>query len=131
MSSDELGGSRRARKLGLFIKEARERKGLSQRRLAKRIGRSGTYVSRLEAGNYKSPELTTLAAIANVLDLEFAQLAVLASSQIPEDLISLPIYLRRKYGLDAAAAQKLAHQFTNIIADHFKSKADDLRSSGA
>lgn len=59
----------RAIRLALEIRALREKKGLSQRELAERIGTTQSAIARLEGGNV-SPSLPTLDRIAHALDAE-------------------------------------------------------------
>ena len=59
----------RAIRLAFEIRALREKKGLSQRELAERIGTTQSAIARLEGGNV-SPSLPTLDRIAHALDAE-------------------------------------------------------------
>lgn len=62
--------------IGMEIKVARTRAGLSQRELGKRLGISHAAVSDLETGKTK-PDLDNLAVIAEVLDVPLAQIVTI------------------------------------------------------
>jgi transcriptional regulator with XRE-family HTH domain len=55
----------------LEIRALREKKGLSQRELAERMGTTQSAIARLEAGNI-SPSLATLDKIAQALGAELS-----------------------------------------------------------
>ena len=55
---------RQALKLAMKITELREKKGLSQQKLAKLIGTSQQAISRIESGEYEGFTLKTLEKIA-------------------------------------------------------------------
>ena len=59
----------RAIRLAFEIRALREKKGLSQRQLAERVGTTQSAIARLEAGNI-SPSLPTLDKIAHALGAE-------------------------------------------------------------
>src|SRR5215210_2218324 len=59
----------RAIRLAVEIRALREKKGLSQRELAERVGTTQSAIARLEGGNI-SPSLPTLDKIAHALDAE-------------------------------------------------------------
>jgi ribosome-binding protein aMBF1 (putative translation factor) len=61
----------RALRLALEIRALREKKGLSQRELAERMGTTQSAIARLEAGNI-SPSLATLDKIAQALGVELS-----------------------------------------------------------
>jgi ribosome-binding protein aMBF1 (putative translation factor) len=56
-------------RLAMEIHELREKRGLSQRQLAERLGTTQSAVARLEAGNV-SPSLPTLDKVAEALGVE-------------------------------------------------------------
>ncbi|MGH9056447.1 MAG: helix-turn-helix domain-containing protein [Acidimicrobiales bacterium] len=59
----------RAIRLARQIHELREKRGLSQRELAERLGTTQSAIARLEAGNV-SPSLPTLDKVAEALGVE-------------------------------------------------------------
>lgn len=62
-------GARPPIRLAFEIRALREKKGLSQRELAERVGTTQSAIARLEAGNI-SPTLPTLDKIAGALGAE-------------------------------------------------------------
>jgi ribosome-binding protein aMBF1 (putative translation factor) len=56
-------------RLAMEIHSLREKRGLSQRELAERLGTTQSAIARLEAGNV-SPSLATLDKVAAALDVE-------------------------------------------------------------
>ncbi|MGD0379707.1 MAG: helix-turn-helix transcriptional regulator [Acidimicrobiales bacterium] len=71
-SPDRRRGYERAGRtirLAMEIHELREKRGLSQRELAERLGTTQSAVARLEAGNV-SPSLPTLDKVAEALGVE-------------------------------------------------------------
>lgn len=66
--------------LGAYVRERRLAKGLSQDQLARNIGRTQNYISRLEnAGpDYPLPDGTTLAALASEFDTSTRHLLKIA-----------------------------------------------------
>ena len=63
------GKAGRTIRLAMEIHALREKRGLSQRELAERLGTTQSAVARLEAGNV-SPSLPTLERIAKALEAE-------------------------------------------------------------
>jgi ribosome-binding protein aMBF1 (putative translation factor) len=59
----------RSIRLAMEIHALREKRGLSQRELAERLGTTQSAIARLEAGNV-SPSLPTLDKVAAALDVE-------------------------------------------------------------
>ena len=66
------------RELADIIKEAREKKGISQRELARQIGVGNNTIARLENGERKSTNALTLKKMANVLNLDLRELMTTA-----------------------------------------------------
>ena len=65
------------RELADIIKEAREKKGISQR-LARQIGVGNNTIARLENGERKTTNALTLKKMANVLNLDLRELMTIA-----------------------------------------------------
>jgi transcriptional regulator with XRE-family HTH domain len=98
-------------KLGEYIRAQRESLGISQRRLAARIGIHHSYLARMEAGDYAQPAPAILHRIAEALDLDPENLFALAGHTIPRQLPSFAPYLRAKYDITDQAARELADYF--------------------
>ena len=60
--------------MGLNIKIARIRKGLTQKQLAEQIGASRISITGLESGKFLNPTLRTLKKIAKALDVSISEL---------------------------------------------------------
>jgi transcriptional regulator with XRE-family HTH domain len=98
--------------LGRLIRRARLAKGLSLRAAAEQIGYAVSYLSRIEAGQYKSPRPRRLQGIARVLDIPIEDLYAVAHYDMPTRLPSLAPYLRVKYGeLPEEALDRLEEYF--------------------
>jgi transcriptional regulator with XRE-family HTH domain len=85
--------------LGLFIKQTRNEKNLSQEEVANEAGLARSYVSRLEDGNYKAPSVMTLIRLAKGLGVSNERLFAEAGISIREgqELPELDVYCRTKY----------------------------------
>lgn len=108
-------------KLGEYIRAQRETLGISQRRLAARVGIHHSYLARMEAGGYAQPAPAVLHRIAEALDLDPEDLFALAGHVIPHELPSFAPYLRAKYDIPDQAARELADYF------HFMSERYGIR----
>ena len=64
--------------IGKFIKEKREKKGLSQRKLAELANVSNTEISRIESGERKRPAPYILRRIAPYLGVNYEELLEIA-----------------------------------------------------
>lgn len=73
--------------LGAYIRERRLAKGLSQDQLARLVGRTQNYISRLEnAGpDYPLPDPDTLVALAHVLDVTPRYLLRIAGYEMSDE----------------------------------------------
>lgn len=86
------------------ISEARQRRGLSKRKLAALAGFDPSYLTRIESGA-KVPSLATLEAIATALRVPLYLLALLSSEE--QDL----------QGVSAADASELGAGLLNLLED--------------
>lgn len=83
--------------LGSFIRERRERLGVSLNELARRAKLDPAALSRLERGHIEAPAPHRLQAIARELGIDYEDLATLAGYVPTTKLPTLPVYLRQKY----------------------------------
>lgn len=90
----------RGAKLGRVIRDAREAKGLSTRKLAEAIGTTHSYIHKVEAGWFQTISPENIQALARELDLDPQDLFALAGYRVPEGLPTLVPYMRTKYGED-------------------------------
>ncbi len=67
---EQYEGERQALQLAIEIAALRERKGLSQQDLAKRMGTSQQAISRIESGQYEGFTLKTLEKIAEATGMK-------------------------------------------------------------
>lgn len=88
---------RQAKKLGAVIRTARKTVGLSQLGLGEEVGVPNSTILRLERGEILNPRPDLLADIANVLQVDLADLFALAGYSAPRQLPNLQPYLRTKY----------------------------------
>jgi transcriptional regulator with XRE-family HTH domain len=65
--------------LSEYIKEQREKRGLSQSELARIAGLSATFINRLEQGNFKSCTIDSLTKLSRALKVPFNDLRLMAS----------------------------------------------------
>jgi transcriptional regulator with XRE-family HTH domain len=84
--------------LGEYVRQKREAAGLSQRGLAQEAGVSFSNISRLESGFHTTPTPGLLKNIADVLDIDLAELLSYLGIEVA-GAGSLNDYLRRDYDL--------------------------------
>ena len=80
------------RQLTNLIKTGREKKKISQRELARRIGLSNTSLNDLEKGKVQKPDIEILVKIAEELDLSLREMLIIAGY---EKLVNLLLNERR------------------------------------
>jgi transcriptional regulator with XRE-family HTH domain len=88
---------RQAKKLGAYVRTAREAAGLSQLRLGEEVGVPNSTILRLERGENLNPRPDLLSEIADALRIDLADLYALAGYAAPRQLPHLQPYLRTKY----------------------------------
>lgn len=88
---------RQAKKLGVFVRTAREATGLSQNRLGELVGVPNSTILRLERGDNLVPRPDLLSDIADALHVNLADLFAMADYAAPSELPTLTPYLRTKY----------------------------------
>lgn len=117
--------------LGRVIREARERQGLSARKLEIRSGLNHSFISKLEAGRYDTVSADSLTALAGALAIPLEDLYSLAGFQFPAALPSFGPYLRTRYGeeLPAGALAELSELFDSLR--HRYPGSDQVDDEGA
>ena len=105
--------------LGGFVRKLREAAGLTVRGLARASGVDATGISRLERGEYESPEPRTLARLAAALGVDVGDLYRMADYPQPtEQLPTFQPYLRARYDLTPDEIAQLAAHFDLINERH-------------
>lgn len=111
---------KRATKLGQYLREAREKKGLSTRHLAESSGVSQGFIVKLELGQYvRMPRPDVLSAIADTLDLNLADIYAMADYPMAEALPAPMPFLRAKYpDLGAHELNALSREVAEVLKRH-------------
>jgi len=113
--------------LGEYIREARENRNISARRLSAELHMHQSYISRVEAGVFRQPSPEKLQRIAEYLELDYDDLCALAGYQAPGLPDFLP-YLRAKYDMNDNDARRLSEYFELLRAQHGITKRPDSTS---
>lgn len=115
--------------LGKAMREAREAKGISQRQLGKLSGVDYSSISRMERGEFASPDPVKLQKLARLLEVDVEEFYALAGYLMPEDLPELVPYMRAKYDMPGEAAEELERYFTRL-QKRYGGKAQSKKPSG-
>src|SRR5688572_29824933 len=100
--------------LGQYVRARRLERGLSIRRLAAMADVDFSWLARLERGDYASPDPRHLQAVAEALQVDTADLFLVAGYEIGGTLPALAPYLRAKYDLPPEAVAQLEAHFQLI-----------------
>lgn len=97
--------------LGRRVAQARKRRGLSQRELARLLDRSETWLSQVERGVRKIDRMSVLERVAAVLEVPLAELApdrpvVAAAHERPAPAVDLTLALSSSNALAAVLAER-------------------------
>lgn len=111
-------------RLAQLLREAREERGLSLRRLAERVGMHHATLGRIEAGEHR-PGPETLQRLAAALEIDEADLFAMAGYRLPERLPAFPAYLRAKYRMPDEAATQLNEYFAYLAEKYDIAVEDD------
>ncbi len=109
------------RQLGDYVKRHRLRRRLSIRALAAEAEVDFSWLSRLERGDYASPDPRHLRQLAEALRIAAADLYVLAGYRGSEGLPGFAPYLRAKYDLPAEAIEQLEAHF-DLINERYRNE---------
>ncbi|MBM4072351.1 MAG: helix-turn-helix transcriptional regulator [Planctomycetes bacterium] len=109
---------------GSFIRHAREAKKISLRKLAKRIGVSPTYLSKIERDEFRPPAEDKVKVIADILGCD-ADALLARAGRVSSDLldiikrqpVELAALLRTTTGLQAKDIARLSRQVSYHPAD--------------
>jgi transcriptional regulator with XRE-family HTH domain len=108
-----------------LIKSKKQELGLSTRALAKIAGLDNGNIVRIEQGT-RPPKPETLSKLATALQLPLADLYHLAGYEIPNELPSMPIYLRTKYkNLSKEAQAELEAKLQELQKRHAQDKGPE------
>ncbi len=101
--------------LGTVLEAARQEAGLSLRRLATLSGIPMSSVNRLLKDEVEQPAPAHLVRLARALELNTADLFLLAGLPLPEQAPSLDVMLRTEYGLPPEAIAEAKRDLGRII----------------
>jgi transcriptional regulator with XRE-family HTH domain len=101
--------------LGELIRQARKAKGLTSHDLAERIGLAQSNIVRIEQGHIAEPKPSILGRLAEVLDLDMADVYEAAGYPQSDGLPSFTPYLRSRFkDLPPEARAELEQSFSHI-----------------
>ena len=106
---------------GKYLIQLRNKRGISQRKLAELAGVTNSTISRLEA-DLVTPDLKTLEKLANALDIDKTLLLTKCGySEIPEEFV----IIARRTGDLSEEKRKEAFEIFNKTIDDFLLHNDD------
>jgi transcriptional regulator with XRE-family HTH domain len=97
--------------LGDTVRRARRAAGMSIRDCASAAEVDATWLSRLERGDYTSPDPRHLQQVAEALEIDVTDFFVAAGYQSEKSLPTFVPYLRAKYSLPPEAVADLERHF--------------------
>lgn len=106
-----------AETLGEYVRAKREAVGMSQRQLAAEAGVSFSNISRLESGFHATPSPELLKSIADVLDVDLAELLAFRGIEV-SGARSLNDYLRRDYQLPEEGVEEARAAIEEIASKY-------------
>jgi transcriptional regulator with XRE-family HTH domain len=128
MASEAEQSRIETRDLGSHVRRLRQAGGWGVRELGAKAGVDPGWISKLEHGVITSPEPRTLYKLAQALDIEVAELYLVAGYADGRGLPRFAPYLRAKYDLpDEAIAQLQAH--FELIHDRYNQPKGDAHGS--
>lgn len=101
--------------LGEYLRAAREEAGLSLRQAATATGTNHGYLARLESGEKKNPSAEMLQRIADALEVNAADLFLLAGLPMPDQPPSIAAMLRTEYDLPEEAIAEAQRNIDAIV----------------
>jgi transcriptional regulator with XRE-family HTH domain len=108
-----------ARRFGGHIRKARERLGMSSRKLANLAEISDSTIVRIEQGAFAEPDPEKLERIVGVLGLDRAEMYRLVDYEPPTELLSIDDYLSVRYPtLPAAARAEIDAHLRKLLRRH-------------
>jgi transcriptional regulator with XRE-family HTH domain len=105
---------------GQVVREAREKKGISLRQFAGRIGKTPTFVSRFERDDDISPSEETLQTMARVLEIDADDL-IFRARKMPADVSR--IVQKEPVGMMA-----LLRSAQNLSAEELKDLTENIQN---
>ena len=117
-------------RLGEFVKQQRQAKGLTGQALAKAAGVDKGVLSRIERGETTQPSPRVLLAIARALEMDGADLYLQLGSPAGSALPSIEPYLRAKFDLPDEAVSQIA-EIVDMYNERYGGKEGDDGSDRA
>lgn len=102
--------------LGRLLSNARQEAGLTMRQLAERADVQLTVLHRLSNDEVQDPKPAQLIRLAEALELNAAELFLLAGVPVPTELPSVEALLRSEYDLPQAALEEARRDIDAIVA---------------
>ncbi|MGA2471282.1 MAG: helix-turn-helix transcriptional regulator [Solirubrobacteraceae bacterium] len=118
---------RQAKQLGTLIRKARETAGLKYRQLAELTGLPLTWLAYLEAGRSLEPLADRLALLAEVLEIDPAEIDRVSGDYLAESLPTVRTYFRSK----GKATEAELDELERVVREVQERYRDDETSGSA
>ena len=117
-------------KLGNFIRETREHKGLSAPKLAEAVGVHHSAIVRIQHGEIRQPRPALLAKIAEALGVSAADLYALAGYRSEDEMPDLKGWLNVKHrGLPESAHLELQGHLDYLLDKYARETNNDAKDT--
>jgi transcriptional regulator with XRE-family HTH domain len=104
--------------LGQYLARARHKQGFSIRQLAQLSGVNRGAIARLEGDEVEQPSADTIVRLGRALELNEADLLMLAGIAVPTQAASLDVMLRQAYGLPPEGVERVKHTIEALLKEY-------------
>ena len=118
-----------ANRLGEYIRDLRQKAGMTLRDLAALAEIDLANLHRIETGKIKEPSPRSLQRLSRHLDCDYEDLVAVAGYTPPELLPELGAYLRAKYSDYSDDEIRIAEEYLRFLQQHHDKGVDDGDSS--
>jgi len=122
----------REKRFGEYVRELREKKGMSQKELAEMVGATSSYICAIERGTKPAPPYWTVKRIAEALELDPEELWELARKERDQHARELARRLayRRTRAVDDDRMEELRREISSLKEELREIKALLLEARG-
>jgi transcriptional regulator with XRE-family HTH domain len=121
--------AQQARRLGALIRSAREAKGVSVRELSTQMGLTHSWLGYFEAGRSLEPLPDRVAMLAEMLDIDPAEIDKVSGDYLAQSLPNVRTYFRSKGKATQAELDELEHVVDEVKAKYRSTGVDGSSTS--